>query len=286
LGVLTHWSPASSQVSSVQPTPSEQSIGAPGWQSGLVAGVVGAADAVGAVDRRARPAVECGVADLGAVAEGAVVAERRVGRVDALVADLVAGVVGAADAVGAVDRRARLTVERGIADLGAVAEGAVVAERRIGCLDALVADLVARVVSAADPVGAVDRAAWLAVEGGVTDLGAIAEGPVAADTVIGDVRALIGRLEAGVVGAGHAVRAVDGRARLAVERGIAGLDPVAEGTVVAKGLVGRMHALVADLVAGVVGAADAVGAVAGQGGLTVERGIADLGAVAEDAVVA
>jgi len=84
-------------------------------------------DAVVHVDRCAGLAVVDRVAGLGPVAERAVVTEAVVRRVDHDVVDLVAGVVGAADAVVYVDRCAGLAVVGRVAGLGPVTELAVVA---------------------------------------------------------------------------------------------------------------------------------------------------------------
>jgi hypothetical protein len=125
-------------------------------------------------------------------------------------------------------------------------------------VDALVGDLVAEIVGAADRIGAVDGRAGLAVERGVAGLGPVAEGPVVTERIIGRLHALVGGLVAGVDGAGDPIGAVDRRAGLAVERRVARLDPVAEGAVVAERVARRVGALIGSLVAGVDGAGDAI----------------------------
>jgi hypothetical protein len=111
-----------------------------------------------------------GIACLCAVAEQTVVTYAVVRDVVAYVALLVARVVGTADTIIAVDRRAGLAIAGGIACLCSVAERAVVTCTVVGGVFALVGCLVARIDGTVDIIITVDRRTGLAVPIGIAGL--------------------------------------------------------------------------------------------------------------------
>jgi len=287
---------------------------------GLVAAIRRAGDAVVAVHGRSGPTAHADHAALHAVAEGAVVAARGHTHVHVGIGGAVAVVVRARDGVVAARRRPGLAAERGRAELGTVAEYGVVAQAVVRHVHAAADRLGAGVECTAHAVVAGQGSAREAVEAGVADLDAIAGHAVVAEGVVGRVVAA----HHGIAGVGRAadgVRAVEGRPRLADAPGGAGLGASAGVHVVAVGVdragapglaTGRRRpssranhvhgaagvvsgggAGVAGLVAGFEGAAQSVvragygrarGAASRVG--RTRAGIADLDAVAEEAVVA
>jgi hypothetical protein len=116
------------------------------------------------------------VAGLVAVADTAVVTIAVVGCIDTGISALVAGIVGTADAVIAIDQCAVLAIVDRIADLCAVAEKTVVAGSVIRRVCAGIIDLVATIDGAADAVITVGRRTGLASAcGRVTGLQTVAE---------------------------------------------------------------------------------------------------------------
>ena len=146
----------------------------------FITAVVGAPNAVVGGRRRARLAVQGGVAGLRAIAEGAVVAQAVVHGIDDDVVHFITAVVGAPNAVVGGRRRAGLAIQGGVAGLRAIAEGAVIAVGVIGDVDDDVVHFITAVVGAPNAVVGRRRRAGLAVQGGVAGLRAIAEGAVVA----------------------------------------------------------------------------------------------------------
>jgi len=107
---------------------------------------------------------------------------------------------------------------------------------------ALIGELVAGVDGARDAVAARDGCAGLAAGEGVARFGAVAEQAVAASRVARRVIARIGRLVAGVDGAGDRVRAIWRCSGLAAGQYVARLDAVAELAVVAERIARRVAA--------------------------------------------
>src|SRR5678816_3901854 len=120
----------------------------------------------------------------------------------------------------------------------------------------------------------------------VTGLGPVAVQAIVAGGVVRGMRAAVAALVAGVDRAGHAIVTVGGGACLAAVDGVTGLGPVAVQAIVAGGVVRRMRAAVAALVAGVDRAGHAIVTVGGGACLAAVDGVTGLGPVAVEAIVA
>jgi len=244
----------------------------------LVARIGRTSHAVITIDSRASLTVERRTTGFKTVARKPIVACSVVGRIAARTARLVARVGRARDAVVAVNSRARLTTARHTG-LSTVARQPVVAvsvgQARDTRIRGLVATL-ARTRIAAD----------LAVKHCVTRLCTIAEQPVVTIGVVRQVVARVRALVARVIRTRDTVVAIDSRARLAIEQGITRFDAVAEQSVVASRIAGRVAARTVRLVARIGRTSHAVITIDSRASLTIERRTTGLKTVARKTIVA
>lgn len=192
---------------------------------------------------------------------------------DADVIVFVAPIQRAVHIVIAVRGRIRLTAQRRTAPLRTVTEQAVVAETIVGRIYAVITVLVAKIQSACHAVVAVRRRAGLTVQQGVTGFEAVAKQAVVTQAVVGRVRAGVASLVTDVNGAPDFVTAGLG-AGPAVELWVARFAAIAEQTVVAKNVLGTIHAKVTVFIAQVDRAAHAVIAIRWNTRLTVQEPMA------------
>ena len=125
----------------------------------------------------------------------------------------------------------------------------------------------------------------MSTEDRITDLDAVAEGAVLARHVAGRIVTDVGDLVASVGGAANAVVAVHRSTGLTVERGVTGLCAVAELTVIAETVRGRVETGIGHGIAAVDRTRDAVIASRARASLAVRQNVAGLRAVAQHAVV-
>ena len=141
----------------------------------FVATIVRTPNAVVGGRRRARLAIQGGVARLRAIAEGSVIAQAVVHGVHDDVVVFVATIVRTPNAVVGGRRRARLAVQGGVARLRAIAEEVVVAAAVIDGVHDDVVVFVATIVRTPNAVVGGRCRARLAIQGGVAGLRAVAE---------------------------------------------------------------------------------------------------------------
>ena len=252
----------------------------------LVAHVLRASHAVVGHGRSPREASTLGVAGLAARAEETVVTrgvDRLVGH---LARDGVAAVDRTVDAV--IDLRCvpGLTIEGHIAALEAAAGEVVVAPCVDGRMNHAVGLLVAQVLRTRHGVVELGRRPGSAPELQVTDLFPVAERPVIAARVHAHVHDSVAELVTRVVGAVEAVVGDGGDARQATGGGVAQLGPVAKEAIVTGARLWCVDDTALDLAARVLSAPHAIVDGDGLPGSAVGHRVADLGAVAEEAVLA
>jgi hypothetical protein len=224
------------------------------------------------------------------------------------VADFVACIHRAVDPVAAIDRRSCLATIQRVARLHPVAEFNIVAERVVRVVHTLVADFVACIHRAVDPIVAVDRRSRLAGSGPVASFFAVAEFRIrtgaprrlelAAGTAAVSVEriavvAILTGVQNPVPAGGHGVARApvfvadrSGETRIAaggaVVHRIAELAPGAEKPVIgAVGVVRVVHTPVVDFVACIHRAVDPVAAVDRRSRLAGSGAVASLFPVAE-----
>jgi len=252
----------------------------------LITGIRGAGHDIGTIRRRSGLAVVHRITHLSPVAKLTVTAQTVVGYVGTHVVDFVARVHRATDAVITIRRGTSLATVDRVAGFHTVAKLPVVTRGVVRAVHTDVVHFITGVNRAADGVVTIGRCAGLAVVKGITRLAAVAEQPVVAHTVLTRVVATIGHLIARIRRAGNAVRAVRSRSRLTIVDCVAGLDAVAEKTVVAQRIGRRVNAYVVDFVTRIHRTHHTVATVRCGSRLAVVDGVTCLDPIAERAVIA
>lgn len=220
------------------------------------------------------------MADFGSVAELTVTACTVVGRVHTRIGGFVTGIGGTRNAVVAVHRGSGLAAERGMTDFRAVAILPIAAGAIAGGELAGIRGFVAGVGGAAHAVIANHGRPRLAALRGMAGFGSVAVQPIAANAVDRRMDAGIGRLVARVSGAGDAVIAIGGSARLTTQRGVTGFHAIAPQAVIAKAVTWLVDAVIARFVAGIDRTSNVIVAISRCSRLAPVNGMADFVAVA------
>jgi len=253
--------------------------------SGLVARIHGTGYSVVGYRGASRLAVQSRIASLYAVAEQAVVTRRIVYAVNDGISNLVARVHRAPNTVIGRRSHASLAIQSRIASLGAVAEQAIVTKSVTWRVDDGIGSLVARVHRAPNPVIGRRSHASLAIQRRIASLYAVAEQAVVTKSVTWRVDDGIGNLVARVHRAPNPVIGRRSHASLAIQRRIASLYAVAEQAVVTRRIVYAVNDRISSLVARVHRAPNPVIGRRSHASLAIQRRIASLYAVAEQAIV-
>jgi hypothetical protein len=253
--------------------------------SHLVTAVYGAGNTVCQDRWGAGLTAQSHIADLRAIAESGIVTDCVVGCVENLVRHLITAVHSAGNAVIHCGRCSRLAVQERIADLCAITEGAIRAEHIRGCVDNLIANLIAAVDRAGNSVIDQGRCTWLTIQHRITDLCTVTEQSIIAEGIAWSMDDLPGHVVTGIDGTGHPIVERRWCIDLTVQDRVAGLGSVTEEAIVADAVIGNVQHQVSDLVTAIRRTRYTV--IQGRRGtrLAVEDWIAELGAVTEGAVI-
>ena len=131
------------------------------------------------------------IANLLSIAEQTVAAGRAVGRMSALIGRLVAGIGGARNAVGAIERRAGLATLGQMTGFGSVAKQSVAALAVVWRVIAGIRRLVARIRRAGNVICAIGSRPGLTTLSQVTSFGSVAVKPIIAKSIVGLMRTCI-----------------------------------------------------------------------------------------------